>query len=62
MRVPSFILIAALILFAIGFGIAAYCFDHPVAKVLGGLVIGMGLCALAVGILYAGCMLMLKGI
>jgi len=54
------LLIAVVGLFGLGFLIAALCFKHPAAKILGGLAIGAGLCALAVGILYAGCILIMR--
>lgn len=52
----------ALVLFCVGFVIAARCFKHPAAILLGGLAFGTGLCAVAVGICFAGCALMLKGL
>ena len=59
---PSLVLVFALGLMVIGFVIAACCFKHPAAKIFGGLAIGVGLCAVAMGIVYAGCMLMMKGL
>ena len=44
-------------LFFTGLFIAHRLFKHPVAFLFGGLAIGIGLCAVAVGILYAGCLL-----
>jgi len=57
---PAILLVIPLGLFVIGFCIAARYFKHPVAVLFGGLAFGAGLCALAMGILYAGCMLIMR--
>jgi len=58
---PSIIPIIAIGFFVVGFLIATRCFKHPLAILFGGLAFGAGLCAVAVGILYAGCMLIMRG-
>jgi len=53
------LLLIAVGLFITGYTIAARHFKHPMARLFGGLAISAGLCVIAVGILFAGCLLVM---
>lgn len=56
------VILIVLGLFIAGYAISARYFKEPLKRFFVGLAIGAGLCVVALGLCFAGCVLMWKGI
>ena len=56
------VILIAICLFVAGYAISARYYKNPIERLVIGLAIGACLCVVALGIFFAGCALIWKGI